>query len=158
MRTAAPRDTCPLCGKTVAVNADGTLRKHTVPKADMQVLPDVCNGAGITAPSMRADPMAGRTWQPVESFAAPGATGARRYTVSVGDRCKVAGLGRGGAAGAGWQVIGIQRHTGTGEVNVAVLRDRDSRERIVKADRIIAQPRKGRTNTMTRPVGKAASR
>lgn len=133
-KEAAPsRGTCPLCRRSIAIKVNGMLRRHTIGDSESGVLnPPVCNGSGI-APSESHRPPVVRDWAPVDEFEA--ASGSRAHPVRVGDRCKVQGLGRGGAVGSGWTVISAERRASDGRVNVTVLRK--DRSRIVPSDRIV---------------------
>ena len=64
-------------------------------------------------------------------------SGSRRYKIEVGYPCKVDGV-RGM-----FKVIGIERHTETGKINVEVTNDRSGHSRVFPADKIIyKRPRK----------------
>jgi hypothetical protein len=122
------------------VNRDGTLRRHTVPTKDANaVRADFCNGSGIK-PVAERNPQAVRAWVPATDFDVKSSS--RTYTVRLGDRCRVAGLGRGGAVGSGWTVTAIERHAETGKVNVTVLHAND-RSRIVESGRIVYRRQTG---------------
>lgn len=75
----------------------------------------------------------GRQWRSITEFSIKPKT--KTYVIKIGDMCKVAGFGRGGAAGSGWQIIAAEEHMVTGKINVTVLND--GRNRIVELSRIV---------------------
>lgn len=77
-----------------------------------------------------------RNWEPRQEFVLDGTL---CHTMSIGQRCRVAGFGRGGSAQDGWVITAIERHVETGQVNVTV--SRRQRTRVVVSERIRSQRR-----------------
>lgn len=77
-----------------------------------------------------------RPWEPITEATIQ--SGTRNYVITVNHPVKVQGLGRGGAAGDGYKVVSMERHTETGKINVEVLKvGRGQRSRTVPLDRIV---------------------
>lgn len=133
-RTSAVKAQCPHCRREITVRKDGTLRRHVVPTKDENALhADFCDGSGIR-PVVARRPLVARSWEQIPEFTITPSS--RTYVIRIGDRCKVAGLGRGGAAGSGWKVTAVERHGETRKINVTVLHT-SGKSRIVESGRIV---------------------
>ena len=74
-------------------------------------------------------------WESVSEM--PIVSGSRTYIIKVGYPCKVKGLGRGGATGSGWFIVGITKRGD--EYNVEVNQGRGTTVRFVKGNKILYQ-------------------
>lgn len=120
------------------MRSDGAVREHKAHEAEGgSTYSFRCDGSGRAPQSERIVPAQRHTgWESVSQFRVAGA-GRRTYVVTLGDRCRIQGFGRGGAVGGGWHVVSAERNVATNKINVEV--NRDGRTRIVEHTRVVYQ-------------------